>query len=416
VGDVTAGFLPAKLRDDFAPLALPDPPAFLDNACMTLKPRPVVDAVRAWYEETPVCGGRGVYDLSHEVARRVEAGRAALSRLVGAPSPGSVVWTKNCTEAINLVAHAFPFEKGDVVLTSDREHNSNLVPWQVAARRRGIRHEVLPSGPDGSFDLDALDRRLAAGDVRLVSVVHASNLDGATLPVNRIARLARAAGARTLVDGAQAAGHMRVDVEAMGADFYALSVHKMYGPTGVGALVAREEALASLDAFMTGGDTVAGVTYEGHRLLDGAGRFEAGLQNYASLVAVEPTVRYLESIGLEAIERHERAFTARVARALRDIEGVATLGERDPAKRGGVTAFGVAGLDPDEVAILLADRHGVLVRSGDHCAHAWFAARGVDGSVRASAGLYNGADDADRLVAAVAEAAAKGAEVAKGRA
>ncbi len=387
-----------RIRRDFPILARPDPPVYLDSACMSLKPQSVIDATVRYYEDTPFCAGRSVYDGARSVERAVEDARAALAHLLGA-DPAGVVWTKNATEAVNLVAAAFPFRPGDVVLAGDREHNSNLVPW-LAQRARGVRVDVLPSRDDGAFDLDALVKRLGAGDVRLVAIGHASNLDGAVAPAREIVAAAHAAGARVLLDGAQAAPHHPVDLAAIGCDYYAVSLHKMLGPTGVGALLARREALDALGPFLVGGETVASSTYDGFELLEPPARFEAGLQNYAGLAAVPAAVRYLADAGPAVIEAHERALTERLDAALADVPGVRLLGP--PAgSRGGITSFTTDFLDPHELAILLDDKHRILVRSGDHCAHSWFNARGLAGSVRASLYLYSSREEVDALADAV---------------
>lgn len=388
----------AALRKDFAYYDRAEAPVYLDHACMTLKPRAVVDAVRRYYEETPYCAGRAVYEGSLQVEEALQRGRAALAALLGA-RPEGTVYAKNATEAINLVSHAFPWRAGDVVLTTDREHNSNLVPWQRLASR-GVRHEVVASRPDGTLDLDAWQARLARRDVALVAAVHVSNLDGYEAPARELVALAHDHGARVLLDGAQAAGHAPVDLARLGADFYAVSVHKMLGPTGVGALLARPDALALLSPFLTGGDTVARTTYESAELLEGPERFEAGLQNYAGLVAVEPAIAYLRAVGLDAIHAHERALMMRAAKALEGAPGLAPVGA-PLAARSGIVPFALDEVDPHALAILLEDKHRMLVRSGDHCLHSWFNARGVPGAVRASFGPTSTPQEADAFAAAV---------------
>ena len=386
------------LRADFPILQREDAPVFLDNACMTLKPRAVIDAVRRYYEETPYCAGRAVYEGSHLVEQIVEDARRKLAALVGGRAE-STIFTKNATEAINLVAHSWPWDERAVVLTTDREHNSNLVPWQQL-KRRGVRHEVVPSREDGTLDLDAWRKRLARGDVELVAAVHVSNLDGYEAPVEELTRMAHDAGARVLLDGAQAAPHKPVDLARIGADFYAVSVHKMYGPTGVGALVARADAADRLLPFISGGDTVARTTYEGAEFLDAPARFEAGLQNYAGLAGTIAAMDYLEQRDVSRIAAHERALAQRVHEGLRDVPGLALVGA--PIKtRGGIVPFALDKVDPHALAILLEDKHRMLVRSGDHCLHSWFNARGVPGAVRASFALYNTRDEADAFVDAV---------------
>ncbi|HWG91387.1 MAG TPA: aminotransferase class V-fold PLP-dependent enzyme [Candidatus Thermoplasmatota archaeon] len=402
------------LRRDFPLLTQPDPPRYFDSACMTLKPRQVIDAVVEYYERFPVCAGRSVYDLSQELGARINAGRDALARFLGAP-PEGVVWTKNATEAVNLVAHSFPFQPGDVVLTTDREHNSNLVPWQML-KARGVRHEVLPSLPDGRFDLAGYRERLARGGVRLVSMVHVSNLDGFQIPARDVVQAAHAVGARVLLDGAQAAPHLPVNLRALDADFYTVSIHKMLGPTGVGALVTpRPEVLEELSPFLVGGDTVAGTTYEGPTFVQGRQRFEAGLQNFAGLVGVAPAVEYLERVGLEAVRRHDEEIARVLAKGLAAVPGLRLLGPPPESRSGCIVSFtheawgrddrhgekGLGRLGAHEVAILLNDKHRVLVRSGDHCVHSWLNAHEVPGAVRLSGYLYNTVEEAEAVVAAV---------------
>lgn len=401
---------PEAFRPDFPLLTRPGAPIYLDNACMTLKPRSVIDAVVSYYEDTPYCGGRAVYEGSHSVERLVETARAKLAGFLGGDARATV-FTKNATEAINLVAHSHAWKAGDVVLTTDREHNSNLVPWQQLAAR-GVRHEVVPSRDDGTLDLDAWRARLAVGDVALVAAVHVSNLDGYETPAGELVRLAHDAGARVLLDGAQAAAHAPVDLAAIGADYYAVSIHKMLGPTGVGALLAKRDALDALAPFITGGDTVARTTYaNAAEFLDAPAKFEAGLQNYAGLAGTAPAIDYLARAGMQRIHAHERALARRVHDALLDVDGVTPVGAPIET-RSGIVPIALGGdatggharaqlLDAHAIAILLEDKHNILVRSGDHCLHSWFNARGVPGAVRASFALYTTQAEADAFVDAV---------------
>ncbi|MHB8606218.1 MAG: aminotransferase class V-fold PLP-dependent enzyme [Thermoplasmatota archaeon] len=391
----------AELRKDFPLLARDDAPVFFDNACMTLKPRSVIDAVSRYYTDTPFCAGRSVYEGARAVETLVEDARARLARFLGA-QPTGVVWTKNATEAINLVARTFPFKRRQVVLTSDREHNSNLVPWQLLAAR-GIKHEIFKTQPDGSLDAKRLARRLRKGDVALVAAVHESNLDGVTLPADAIVAAAHEEGVPVLLDGAQAAPHQPVDLSRLGADFYAVSLHKMLAPTGVGALVARPDALARLPPFLVGGDTVAHTTYDAFEMLDAPKKFEAGLQNYAGLAGVSPALEMLESIGMANVAAHERALATRIADGLADVDGLVLLGPSRPA--GGIVSFTTPWLDAHALAILLDDKYRIWVRSGDHCAHSWLNAHKLEGSTRASLYLYNTREEADRFVEAVKEIA-----------
>jgi cysteine desulfurase/selenocysteine lyase len=337
------------------------------------------------------------------VGRRYESARDTFARFLGAERPESVVFLRNATEAINLVARGLAWEKGDRVLVTDREHNSNLVVWQRLATERGIRLEVLPLADDGTFDSEALERALRDGKVRLASVFQTSNLDGSSLPIREIAERVHARGGELLVDGCQAAPHTPVDLARLGADYYAVSAHKMLGPTGTGVLAARPSALERLEPLQVGGETVEWTTRESHRLRPPPHRFEAGLQNYAGVIGSARAVERLREMGLDEIHAHERRLNTRVTDALGDEPRVRILGPRDPARRPSVFAFALDGVDAHDAALFLDEGHRVLVRSGMHCVHSWYAHRGLSGNVRASFYLYNTTRDADALVRGVRE-------------
>jgi cysteine desulfurase/selenocysteine lyase len=395
-----------RLRREF-PALLPRPgrpaPIYLDSACMSLVPRCVLDAMEEYYREFPGCAGRSLHRFAEEVGRRYEAARETFHRFLGAWGPESIVFLRNATEAINLVGRGLDWQRDDRVLVTDREHNSNLVPWQRLASERGIRLETLPLSDDGAWDSDALEDRLASGGVRLASVFHVSNLDGRELPVREIAERVHDRGGELLVDGCQAAPHAPVDLARLGVDYYAVSAHKMLGPTGTGALAARPEALARLAPLQVGGETVEWTTWEEHRLRAPPHRFEAGLQNYAGVLGAARGLERLREVGLEEVERHERELNRRTTRALADERRVRVLGPTDPDARSGVFAFAVDGIDPHDAALFLDEGHRVLVRSGMHCVHSWYAARGLTGNVRASFYLYNTERDADAFVRGVRE-------------
>jgi cysteine desulfurase/selenocysteine lyase len=355
--------------------------------------------VTRYYEETPYCAGRAVYEGSLAVEEIVERARRDLADFLGG-TPEGTIFGKNATEAINLVAHSRPWKKGDVVLTTDREHNSNLVPWQLLLAR-GVRHEVVSSAEDGTMDLDAWRERLSRGDVSLVAAVHVSNLDGYEAPVRELIGIAHDAGAQVLLDGAQAAPHVPVDLASLDADYYAVSLHKMMGPTGVGALLAKPEALAELAPFIAGGDTVARTTYEGAEFLEAPAKFEGGLQNYAGLAGVSPALGMLRNLGMAQVRTDGRDLMMRAARGLEGVKGLSLVGA-PLATRTGIVPFALDAVDPHALAILLEDKHRMLVRSGDHCLHSWFNAQGVPGAVRASFYVYNTREEADAFAAAVA--------------
>ena len=395
-------------RRDFPALAAAGsrPTVYLDSACMSLVPRSVLAAMEEYYTDFPGCAGRSLHRFAEEVGRRYEAARERFAGFLGVPDPRGVVFLRNATEAINLVGQGLPWARGDRVLVSDQEHNSNLVVWQRLAAERGVRIEVLALPDDGRFDDEAFERTLARG-VKLVSLFHTSNVDGRTLPVAEIVERAHDRGARVLLDGCQAAPHRRVDLEHLGADFYAVSAHKMLGPTGTGVLAARYDALAELRPLLVGGETVEWTTVDAHALRPPPYRFEAGLQNYAGILGAAAGIDYLQRAGLETVERIQRAANARVTAALEDEPRVRLLGPPAAADRPSIFAFALAGVDPNDAAVFLDEGHGVMVRSGMHCAHSFYARRGLTGNVRASFYLYNSPDDADALIAGVRELLAR---------
>ncbi len=395
----------AQLRNDF-PALVPRPghaaPAYLDSACMSLVPRPVLDAMEEYYRDFPGCAGRSLHRFAEEVGRRFEDARSAFARFLGRSDPRGIVFVRNATEAINLVGEGLPWSKGDRVLISDREHNSNLVVWQRLAAERGIRIEVVSVPDDGPFDPDSLEPALARG-VRLVSLFHTSNLDGRTLPIREIAERAHDHGALVLFDGCQAAPHETVVLDRWGVDFYAVSGHKMLGPTGTGVLAAAPEPLLSLRPLLLGGETVERTTLDSFELRPPPYRFEAGLQNYAGVVGAHAAIDYLTRIGMDPIRSHEIALNRRVTKGLEDEPRVRVLGPADVPMRPSIYAFTLNGIDPHDAALFLDEGYRVMVRSGMNCVHSWYDRRGLPGNVRASFYVYNHEPDADALVAGVRE-------------
>ena len=394
-----------KIRKDFPALGGRDDspaPVYLDSACMSLVPRVVLDAIGEYYTDYPGCAGRSLHRFAEEVGHRYEGARESFAHFLGAPSRDGIVFLRNATEAINLVAHGFDWKPGDRVLVTDQEHNSNLVVWQRLATDRGLKLAHLRLPADGSFDFDALDRELSRG-VRLVSFFQTSNLDGRTLPIREIAERAHRKGAEVLIDGCQAAPHQRIDLRALGVDFYALSLHKMLGPSGTGLLASAPERLARLTPLMVGGETVEWTTLTEHRLRPPPHRFEAGLQNYAGVLGAAAGLRYLERVGLDEVDAHDRTVNAQATRALADEPRVRLLGPEDPAQRSSIYSFTLDGVDPNDAALFLDEGYRVMVRSGMQCVHSWYRERGLPGSVRASFYLYTSPQDIDAFVTGVKE-------------
>jgi cysteine desulfurase/selenocysteine lyase len=306
---------------------------------------------------------------------------------------------------LNLIANCLDLKKGDIVLTTDREHNSNLVPWQVQARKKGIKHMVVYSNPDNTFDLGNFEETLNKNkNVRLVSMVHTANLDGYTLPARELIKIAHDHGALVMLDGAQSAPHKTVDVRALDVDFFAFSVHKMLGPTGMGVLYGKHHLLEELAPFLVGGDTVSDTTYEAAKFLPPPEKFEAGLQNYAGIIGSGAAVDYLKNVGLSNIEKHEEKLNRMITDEIKDIPGLKIIGPQEPAQRSGIITFTLEfpkGGDAHDIAIILDETENIAVRSGAFCVHSWFNYRKCEAAVRASLYLYNTEEEARKFIDAL---------------
>lgn len=380
-----------RYRKDF-PILQKDiggmPVVYFDNACLTLKPQQVIDAMNDYYVNFPACGGRSVHKLSTKVTTRYEESRRVLRDFLNAAADKECIFTKNATEAMNIVANSLDLKKGDRVLTTDREHNSNLVPWHIARDRTGIKHEPVPSTEEFTFDLETY-KEMMGKDVKIVSMVHTSNLDGYTTPAKDIIEVAHDHGALVMLDGAQSAPHKEVDVQDLDVDFYALSIHKCLGPSGVGALYGKYDLLKDMRPFIAGGDTVRMTTQERSMFLDPPGRFEAGLQNYSGIIGMAPALRYIMDVGKANIAEHEKRLNRIITDGLKDEAGLHIIGPKDPDLRGGIFSFNLDIVDPHDIAMILDETANILMRSGMHCVHSWFDKHKINGSARASVYLYN---------------------------
>ncbi len=387
-----------KIRNDFQVLQKEikgKPIVYLDNACMSLKPQQVIDAMNSYYYEFPACAGRSYHKLGQRATEAVEKARKTIRNFIGAKKEEELIFTRNTTEGINLVMNSLRFSKGDVVLSSDKEHNSILVPILMLAKRRSVTHGVVST--DTGFDLEEFKKKLTK-QVKLVAVVHSSNLDGTTNPVKEIIKTAHDNGSLVLVDAAQSMPHKEVDVRKLDADFLAFSGHKMLGPTGTGALYVKNDLYDQMDPFMVGGDTVSETTYDKADFEKPPERYEAGLQDYAGMIGFAAAARYLEKIGKANIQKHEIELNKRITEALGDSEKLQLIGPKDPAQRSGIFSFNIKGMSPHEVAMILDSSANVMIRSGAHCVHSWFNKHDMDGSARASMYLYNNLADAESFI------------------
>jgi cysteine desulfurase/selenocysteine lyase len=375
---------------------------YLDSAATTQKPRQVIEALVRYYETSNANIHRGIHTLATRATEQYEAARVRVADFIGAKSPREVIFTRNATEAINLVARTWGDEslgEGDEIVLTLMEHHSNIVPWQLLAQRRGAKLRYVGLTPDGHLDLDEL-RALIGRRTKLVAVTQMSNVLGTINPVTEVAEMAHRAGALLLVDGAQGVPHLPVDVSMLGADFVAFSAHKMLGPTGVGVLWARAELLESMPPFLGGGDMISIVRPEESTWAELPHKFEAGTPNIADVIALGAAVDYLSGLGMANVRRHEQELTEVALERLRSIPGMRIFGPPSAAERGGVVSFAMEAAHPHDVATI-ADGYGVAIRAGHHCAQLLMRALGVAATSRASFSIYNDADDIEALVEAL---------------
>jgi len=390
----------ARIRQDFPILAQSvrgKPLVFLDSAASAQKPRAVIDAMCTTMETQYANIHRGLHWMSERTTEAYEAVRDQVAVLLNAPSRDEIVFTRNTTEAINLVAHSFGhgiLSPGQAVVISQMEHHSNLVPWQMLRDADGIELRVAPITDAGELDMAAYEALLADGRVGLVAMTHMSNVLGSYTPAARIAAIAHEAGARVLFDGSQAVVHRAVDVQAIDADFYVFTGHKLYGPTGVGVLWARHELLEAMPPFLGGGEMISSVTYEHSTWARVPHKFEAGTPAIVEVIGLGAAVAYVQSIGFDAIAAHEASLTDHALTRLAEIPGLTVMGSAQD--RGGVISFTMQGAHPHDIATLL-DRNGIAVRAGHHCAEPLMHRLRLDGTARASFAVYTTHEEIDFL-------------------
>jgi cysteine desulfurase/selenocysteine lyase len=396
------GFDVSQIRDDFPILnreIRPGVPVvYLDSTATSQKPAAVIEAMDAFYRQSNANINRGVHTLAEESTALFEAAREKIARFINSPSPRQVIFTRNTTESINLVAYSWAravLKTGDLVILTEMEHHSNLVPWHILKTERGIRLEFIPVGEDGLLDLDAY-RALLDQRPKLVSFTHMSNVLGTINPAAEMIRLAHEAGAITLLDGAQSVPHFAVDVQALDADFLAFSAHKMLGPTGIGALYGKAKLLDGMPPFLGGGDMIKTVHLQEFVPNTVPHKFEAGTPAIAEAVGFGAAVDYLTTVGMEAVAAHEHEVTEYALERLEEVPGLKLFGP--PAQdKGGVAAFTFDGVHPHDVAQIL-DRDGIAVRAGHHCAQPLHEKFGLTATSRASFYLYNTKEEVDKLI------------------
>jgi cysteine desulfurase/selenocysteine lyase len=389
--------------------ALHRPPlVYLDSAATSQKPDVVLEAMNRHYARHNANIHRGIYRIAEEATKAYENVRRRAAEFIGAASPREIVFTRNSTEGINLVAHSWgrsKLQRGDAILLTEMEHHSNLVPWQMLAAERDIELRFIPVTPDGLLDLDRLPGLLADGRVKLVGVVHISNVLGTINPIEEIARQASAAGAKLLVDASQSVPHRPVDVRALGADFLVFTGHKMLGPTGVGVLWARRALLEEMPPFLGGGEMIRDVRLDGFTTNDVPWKFEAGTMPIAEAVGFGAAVDYMTALGMPAVRDHEMRLTRYTLDALRDRfpDTLTIYGPLDTSVRGGAVSFLFDGIHAHDISQVL-DEDAVCVRAGHHCAKPLMRQLGVPATTRASVYVYNDEADIDVLVESLAKA------------
>ena len=398
-----------KTRKDFPTLETST--IYFDSACMSLKPIQVIKKINEYYMEYPSCHGRSTYKLATRLNNEINAARLAVQKFINAKHIEEIIFTRNTTESINLIAHSFDLKDSDVVITTDKEHNSNLLPWIYLKKQKNINLQILKSSSDNTFDINKFEEKLKEkaknGErIKLISLGHTSNIDGVTIPAKQIIKTAHQHGAMVLLDGAQAAPHIEINVKDLDVDFYAFSGHKMLGPSGTGILYGKRELLKSMPQFMVGGETVYDSTYDDYKIEELPMKFEAGLQNYSGIVGLGEACNYLSKIGLSNIKKQEVALNKIITEGLKEEinnESLKLIGPKDPELRGGIFNFILKDFDSHEVAMIMDKTYNIALRAGAHCCHAWYNSNQIKNSIRASMYFYNTKKEADIFTNAVKE-------------
>ena len=401
-------FQPELLKKDFPIFTRKihgKPLIYLDSAATSQKPTTVIEAISSHYRLHNANVHRGVHLLAEESTEAYEGARKKVQELIHAQKEEEIIFVRNTTEAINLVAYSWGrshLQTGDEILLTHMEHHSNLIPWQLLAKEKGIVLKFVPLQQESYFDMEAF-QNLLSPKTKLVAVTHMSNVLGTVNPIKEIIKKAHQANALVLVDGAQSVPHMKVDVQSLGCDFLACSGHKMLGPTGIGVLYAKKNVLEEMPPFMGGGDMIKEVYFDHATFNDLPWRFEAGTPNIADAAGLRAAVEYLESVGLDAIHQYEEELTGYALEALQEVKHIRIYGPRDAKMKGGVIAFNLASIHPHDLSTLL-DQDGIAIRAGHHCAQPLLRTLGTNATARVSLYFYNTKEDIDALVKSLEKA------------
>lgn len=373
-------------------------PIYFDNACMTLKPKSIIDAMVKYYEEHPSCHSRAVHSFAKETSKKVDEARSLIAKYINANS-NEVVFTKNTTESLNMIANMLELERGDCVVTTDLEHNSNLLPWQFLTVKKGIRFYQLPIAPnDEVFNLEAYEFFLKHNKVKVVSCIYTSNITGMSLPIKDMCKIAHENGAVFILDAAQAMAHEQIDFKDLDVDFAAFSIHKMFGPTGVGILYGKQEHLNKMIPFYVGGEGVTDVHYDSCQLAKSPEKFEVGLQDYAGIIGAGEAIRYISKLNINEAHQHIINLNSRLSNFLNENADIMILGPKSPEKRSGIVNFSVKNREMGELSLMLDQAAKIMVRSGVHCGHAWFHKYDLLPSLRVSFSIYNTEEEVEKLI------------------
>lgn len=384
-----------KIRKDFPII---DEITYLDNACMTLKPDSVINAVNEYYESYPICGGgRSQNELAEKLDRKIRESRTMVKEMINARNTDEIIFTQNTSEAINMIARGLNFNKGETVLTTDKEHNSNLAPWITLEEEEGIDYKQIPFKKDGTLNIEKLKEEMNE-NVKLVSMVHTSNLDGTTIQAKEVSKIVKENGSYFHLDAAQSVPHRPIDVRDLDVDFLTFSVHKMLGPTGVGVLYSKKELLKELSPLLVGGGNVKDSTYNSINLHEPPKQFECGLQNYAGLCGVKEALEYVKEIGLNEIKSHEEKLNSLITKEIG--EKVEIIGPNNPKKRSGIFTFWTQKSNSYDISSKL-DSQKIITRPGQHCVYSWYNSHSIKGGVRISFYIYNTEEEVMKTVEAI---------------
>lgn len=384
------------IRKDFPFFKENNSIVYFDNACMSLRPNCVIEAMNDYYIKYNACAGRSAHKLADKVSKKIKESRKIIAKFINTNSENEIIFTRNTTEGINLLANSFIFKEGDVVLISDKEHNSNLLPWLYLRDRIGIKVNIFSTKDYADFDLEEFEKIVKG--VTLVCFAYTSNLDGDSMPAKDIIKIAHKNNALVFLDCAQSISHRKIDVKDLDVDFLAFSGHKILGPTGTGIFYGKYKLLENLKPFIVGGNTVEYSTYTDYKFLPIPEKFEAGLLDYAGIIGLGEAIKYMSKLSFKDIASYELMLNTYITEELLKFPQIKIIGPVDPKKRGSIINFYIENKDMHQIAIMLDNMANIAIRSGQHCVHSYFNSRGIKNGARISLSFYNTKKEAEKLV------------------